>query len=172
MAPQRELIAGGVARAACGPEARAPRGFPFRSPRPRLSRAADACLLAALLGVLLAGCAPRDGADAALDSGRRAEAGASPREAGSDAPAAPQLTDSHPGWRQQLCFDCHGVTTRYPHTAELRRPPDCRACHGPNGAPQPEHAVREGGRCGACHATVRHFAAFDSPDDCIACHHP
>jgi hypothetical protein len=89
-----------------------------------------------------------------------------------DADAAPRLDEAHAGWRRPLCFNCHGVTVIYPHEGSGLSPPDCRGCHGTNGAPTPGHAVPESGMCTDCHRAVSHFADFSAPEDCLACHRP
>jgi len=73
-----------------------------------------------------------------------------------------------------MCFDCHGQTTSYPQDAdhEGKRPPDCVECHGYNGATHADHAVLENDGCTECHlpADLAHVAAFEVPQDCVACH--
>lgn len=82
-----------------------------------------------------------------------------------------QLTKTHAGWRQVACLDCHEVRTlERTHQATDRRPPACGRCHGFNGAPHADHAIRIN-PCTNCHAMVEHAARFDSPGDCIGCHH-
>lgn len=83
---------------------------------------------------------------------------------------AGDLTEDHPGWRNALCFDCHGKTTSYPHGGD-RREPGCRECHGGNGAPLEAHA---GDRqsCASCHGATGHLAVFNEPADCAGCHAP
>jgi hypothetical protein len=94
-----------------------------------------------------------------------------------DSTAAPQLTSSHTGYKNPLCFTCHGVTTKYPHTSSGYKEPDCAECHGYNGAPHKSHATKSNS-CGSCHCSscstpTSHYSNFKSPDDCIACHyHP
>ena len=84
-----------------------------------------------------------------------------------------ELDDGHPGWRQALCFDCHGKTTGYPHGGSGRREPGCRDCHGTNGAPLSEHASERQGCAGsACHDSVSHATSFQAPADCRGCHAP
>jgi hypothetical protein len=85
---------------------------------------------------------------------------------------AGDLTEDHPGWKNALCFDCHGKTTGYPHGAD-RREPGCRDCHGGNGAPLEAHAgERQSCSTGGCHGSTGHIAVFSAPADCAGCHAP
>jgi hypothetical protein len=84
----------------------------------------------------------------------------------------PILGEDHPGWKNPLCFDCHGKTTDYPHGSD-RKEPGCRSCHGENGAPLKDHAADRQTCAGSgCHTSTGHQAAFSAPTDCAACHAP
>jgi hypothetical protein len=84
-----------------------------------------------------------------------------------------RLTKTHSGWRQTACFDCHATSDlAKAHKPVPASPADCGPCHGYNGAPHEGHAVAIN-PCQNCHARVTHFAAFQSPGECIRCHvHP
>ena len=108
---------------------------------------------------------PREGAPA-VD----VDAGADPRD---DATDPLILTSDHPGYRQPLCFGCHGQIAPFPHVDAGYQPPACASCHGYNGAPHTDHATLENPGCPDCHSTVVHVPSFHAPDDCVHCHfHP
>lgn len=112
--------------------------------------------------------------DAAVDTAGTPDQGvdqAVPDVLGPDLVMTKKLTDQHTGWKQALCFDCHGTTGTYPHSSESYTPPDCAECHGYNGATHPTHGFGVGS-CSNCHSNS-HGGSFTEPDDCMACHfHP
>lgn len=111
------------------------------------------------------------GSDATQNVGGTLDPGSGTAQvAGAPAVGRELSESSHPGFRQPLCFDCHGTVAVYRHVDVTYRPQDCVACHGDNGAPHREHAVVGNPGCPSCHATVRHVPKFDAPADCVACH--
>lgn len=67
---------------------------------------------------------------------------------------APLLGAHHQGWKSQHCDQCHELLRLAGHVAQS--PPECAACHGGNGACDPQKSARS-------HA---------AKDDCIGCHAP
>lgn len=84
------------------------------------------------------------------------------------------LTDQHTGFKQALCFTCHGGQETYPHAGLDYSPPDCAICHGYNGAPHKDHAGDPQANCRDCHSqgslVPDHLDHFEIPGDCAACH--
>ncbi|MGC4067125.1 MAG: hypothetical protein QM784_21295 [Polyangiaceae bacterium] len=103
------------------------------------------------------------------DSGATTRGGAS-NETSSSQGTAIILDESHPGYRQPACLNCHGSVAPLPHKNETYRPPDCANCHGGNGAPTRDHAVIENSGCANCHSSVAHVPTFTAPADCVVCH--
>jgi hypothetical protein len=90
-------------------------------------------------------------------------------DTGSDA-EAPILDPSHGGWKNTDCSSCHDLPIE-DHTQN--DPPQCAACHGGNGAcnpngPQSGHQSHDSGNdCVSCHSEQHGFT--DSPE-CASCH--
>ena len=82
----------------------------------------------------------------------------------------PKLLDAaHGGWKSQHCDSCHTLPVEYHDTSNS---PDCAACHGANGACDPnsdsserEHAMAD--NCILCH---QDHHGFDTASDCVSCH--
>ena len=87
----------------------------------------------------------------------------------SDSDTPKLLNAEHGGWKSQHCDSCHTLPIEDHETSNI---PDCNACHGANGACDPnsdsserEHAMTD--NCVLCHQN-RH--GFDTASDCISCH--
>jgi hypothetical protein len=117
------------------------------------------------------------------DGGAGGQLGASPDDDTGDLPKASSgggssserstatiLNESHPGYRQPECLNCHGSVAPLPHADKTYRAPDCANCHGGNGAPTRDHAVIENTGCANCHSSVNHVPSFTAPTDCVVCH--
>ena len=73
------------------------------------------------------------------------------------------LDDTHPGWKQPLCDQCHAPQTGHygGHSSYV-----CATCHGRNGA-QSGHI---GNDCTSCHPSHAQGES-SAPDSCMTCHH-
>jgi hypothetical protein len=109
-------------------------------------------------------------ADADSDSDTDADADSDSDSDGDADP--PQLTSSHPGWRDPCCLDCHDSSG---HRAGLD-PYECVDCHDDNGSPSGHGGSTP---CLACHGTgvgdapVVHscdVGGFPDPASCQTCH--
>ena len=74
------------------------------------------------------------------------------------------LTDSHAGYGDAGCFDCHDDV----HQGGFALG-ECTTCHGANGAPFREAGHANTG-CTACHETSHADLPFVDPHHCTACH--
>jgi len=110
-------------------------------------------------------------ASAAAMCGGRATTPTSPAPVVPTAPSnsAPILGSSHPGTRSPQCSACHTLPVAG-HTATIGSA--CAACHGANGACDPNgrstvrrHAPTD--NCVSCHPAHHGFAANN---DCASCH--
>lgn len=84
---------------------------------------------------------------------------------------APLLGPEHMGWKNPSCSACKTLPVQG-HTAN--QPPECAACHGGNGACDPNGVANASRQhdpavddCLACHMANHGFAASS---DCVACH--
>jgi len=76
----------------------------------------------------------------------------------------PTLTNSHSGWHQPDCTQCHDSEG---HRVDLL-PHNCVGCHGDNGAPS---GHGRSGPCGGCHPNKHgDGATFPDPEACLTCH--
>ncbi len=84
--------------------------------------------------------------------------------------ASPPILDGgHHGWKAQRCEYCHQLPVTG-HEADF--PSQCAACHGANGACDPNgvnstHAHTQSDNCVACHQKMH---SFEQATDCVSCH--
>lgn len=74
------------------------------------------------------------------------------------------LTDTHDGWRDPACWDCHATAST--HNSD-KNPYECVSCHGSNGAPG-GHTTHT--PCAECHQQPHAADGFPDPDSCLVCH--
>lgn len=108
--------------------------------------------------------------DAGVAACKSKQAAASPASPTTVPPlSAPVLQASHPGTRNPRCQDCHTLPVSG-HTATA--PPQCAACHGGNGAcdPNGRASVRRHATTDACVSCHPAHHGFTVNSECVACH--
>jgi hypothetical protein len=81
-----------------------------------------------------------------------------------DTTAGNELIDTHDGWRDPACWDCHDTAST--HNSD-NDPYECVTCHGTNGAPG-GHTTHT--PCAECHQQPHAADGFPDPDSCQVCH--
>jgi hypothetical protein len=76
---------------------------------------------------------------------------------------APELDQSHTGWRNPECWTCHKADSHN----RVKPPFECVGCHGLNGAPPGHTNVVP---CAQCHPKMHGETWFPDPESCRTCH--